>query len=497
MSVSALWLAGWMFVAEPAPTTDQPPTGTVTLEDSPDAEKELSRREVDRALVALFAAKDYAGAKALIERAMKVRPKDYTLHYNLACAHAMTGDIPSANESLERALSYGFVDFYALERDEHLAAIRETSQFRAIMGSWGELLDARGDANFGAMKDAFGTSYRYDRDPSLRLLYASGVEAGSFASAREEIGRVSAWARDELFGEAPLPVGRPDPWVCVILPTPTDFFRLIMAEGVGGIYDTRTKRLIAQDIGPTLRHEFLHVLHWRDLARRGQPEHPLWIMEGLACLVEELEPSGEIAPSWRTNIAKRLEKGGHLVPLERFTKMTREQFMNLRPRATYAQARAIFMFLRSQGKLRAWYAAYADGYAEDASGARALEQVFGEKLPAIDKRLKLWLRELPEVAEVDKPGEATLGVELAPGSGDGPVVLDSALLGQPGAERLRRRDVVESINGRATRNLDDLTRVLGEFKVGDEVAVSVRRGSKRMEIRVTLVAETPEQRVLP
>ncbi len=497
MNLTALWLIGMLVAAEPAPTADQPPTGTVSLDENADDEKELTRREVDRKLVALFAAKDYEAAKALIARAMAVRPKDYTLHYNLACAHALTGNVPAANESMERALSYGFVDFYALERDEHLAAIRETAQYRAIVAGWGELLDARGEANFGAMKEVFGTTYTYEKEAGLRLLYVSGVEAGSFAAAREEIARVSTWARAELFGDVKVDAARPDPWVSVILPTPTDFFRLIMAEGVGGIYDTRTKRLIAQDIGPTLRHEYLHVLHWRDLARRGQPEHPLWVMEGLACLVEELEPSGEIAPSWRSNIAKRLEKGGRLVPLDRFTKMTREQFMNLRPRATYAQARAIFMYLRAEGKLKDWYAAYVEGFAEDATGARALEQVFGEKLPAIDKRMKLWLRELPEVAEVDKPGDATLGVELAPGSGDGPVVLDSALLGQSGGERLRRRDVVESVNGRATRNLDDLARVLGDFEVGEAVTVAVRRGSRRLEVRVTLVAQRPEEQILP
>lgn len=497
MSLTALCMTGLIWLAQPAPEVEQPPTGTVSLDDPAQDEKELSRREVDRALVKLFAVKDYDGAKALIERAMKVRPKDFTLHYNLACAHALTGKIEEANDSLERALSYGFVDFHELERDEHLAAIRETAQYRAIMGAWGELLDARGDANLGAMKEVFGTTYTFEKDPALRLMYASGVEAGSFGSAKQEIARVSRWAEAELFGRASDDVMRPDPWVSVILPTPTDFFRLIMAEGVGGIYDPRLKRLIAQDIGPTLRHEYLHVLHWRDLMRRGQSEHPLWVMEGLACLVEELEPSGEIAPSWRSNIAKRLERGGKLIPLERFTTMTREQFMNLRPRATYAQARAVFMYLRSQGKLKDWYAAYVKGYDKDPTGARALEEVFGEKLPAIDKRLRFWLRDLPEVAEVHKPGEATLGVELAPGSGDGPVVLNSALLGKSGEDRLRKRDIIESIDGRATRNLDDLARVLGEYALGDEVRVAVRRGSRRLEVRVQLVPESPEERMLP
>jgi S1-C subfamily serine protease len=59
------------------------------------------------------------------------------------------------------------------------------------------------------------------------------------------------------------------------------------------------------------------------------------------------------------------------------------------------------------------------------------------------------------------------------------------------------RDVIESVNGRATRNLDDLVRVLGEYKVGDEVTVGVRRASKRLEVRVRLVDQDEAAALLP
>src|SRR5690606_4633408 len=86
---------------------------------------------------------------------------------------------------------------------------------------------------------------------------------------------------------------RRDPWVIVFLPMPRDYARWAMGKfgpgwrQVGGSYSDDEKMLVTQDLGGTLRHEFWHVLHWRDQRRRGQL-HPIWIMEGLCSLVEDV-----------------------------------------------------------------------------------------------------------------------------------------------------------------------------------------------------------------
>ncbi|NIM60902.1 MAG: hypothetical protein GTO30_04390, partial [Acidobacteria bacterium] len=51
----------------------------------------------------------------------------------------------------------------------------------------------------------------------------------------------------------------------------------------GGIYEHERRRLIARDIGASLRHELTHAYHYADMDRLGQ-RHPLWVQEGIATL---------------------------------------------------------------------------------------------------------------------------------------------------------------------------------------------------------------------
>ncbi len=495
--IAAVCLGGLLGATASARGGDVPVTGGRGAEPDP---AQRDRSTVNRRLEAMFARGDYESAHRLLEQALQSRPRDHLMRYNLACTLAMLGRTDEAETALTDAISFGFVDFAAMERDAHLASLRSTSTFRAILRGWGELLEERRAADLRVMQEFFEGSYTYEQDESLRLQFASALEAGSLEAARREIRRVAVWW-DEHFGAASPGANpdRPEPWVSVVLPTPTDFFRLIRADGVGGTYDRTVKRLIAQDIGATLRHEFVHVLHWRQLVHLGQ-EHPLWIMEGIASLVEDVELGEEdrlvIVPSWRTNIVKRLEARNGLMKWDQFFRLDQRRFMTVRPRAMYAQARAVFMFMEARGVLPQWYREYVKGFDQDPTGLSALELVFGADATTVERQFREWVRTLPEVAEVGRPGEAGLGVAVGPGSGDGPVVESSgrAAAGQAG-ERLRRRDVVESVDGTPTRNLDDLYRVLGGYDVGDQVAVQVRRGTRRLEIQLQLVGpdRVPQQ----
>jgi len=456
------------------------------------APEQFDRTSFNRRLKDAFDRGDYEAAHRLLVRALEERPQDHLMHYNSACALAMLGRTAEAEEALKDAISFGFVDFAAMERDVHLASLRDTPTFRAILRGWDELLSERRASDLRVMQEFFKGPYTFAQDDHLRLQFASAVEAGSFEAARREIGLVAGWW-DQHFGDVlPAPaIDRPEPWVNVVLPTPTDFFRLVRADGVGGLYDRTVKRLIAQDIGATLRHEFVHVLHWRQLVRLGQ-EHPLWIMEGLASLVEDVEVSDGgglvIVPSWRTNIVKRLEARNALMKWDQFFRLDQRRFMTVRPRAMYAQARAVFMFMESRGVLGVWYREYVRTFGQDPTGLAAVEKAFGTGVATVEREFREWVRGLPEVAEASRPGEAGLGVQVGPGSGDGPVVEASGRVaaGQTG-ERLRRRDVVESIDGLPTRNLDDLYRILGSYDVGDEVRIGIRRGTRRLEFPLQLV----------
>lgn len=121
----------------------------------------------------------------------------------------------------------------------------------------------------------------------------------------------------------------------------------------------------------------------------------------------------------------------------------------------------------------------------------ALEEALGMPIADINREYRAWLRDLPMVPETIEPGKASLGIEIESGSGEGPVVVtvDRRLRNMPdSAAALRPRDVITAIDGKATRDIAELVRVLGQYNVGDEVEVSYRRSRLHGQIRVRLVA---------
>src|SRR5690606_36063069 len=315
------------------------------------------------------------------------------------------------------------------------------------------------DANFGAAKAEYSRGYSYETDEALRLAYVSSFDEVSFADAREEISLIAAWAFEHLFTEDDrpgAPVGTPTvpggsdtaadgsdsadgpershhaPWVVVILPTREDFNQWQLRKygpaartatrEVGGRYDHDTKRLIARDLGATLRHEFLHVLHWRSMTRLGQ-RHPIWIQEGLGCLVEDLDrqPDGALllTPSWRTNITQRLASAGRLTPITQMARLPHQAFMGSNPLARYAEARTFFLYLAAAGKLSDWYRIYTERYDEDHTGILATQELFGEDMEAFHRQYEAGVKALPRVADRHEPGAAVLGFDVDRTGGEG------------------------------------------------------------------------------
>lgn len=203
---------------------DPPPTGSpARLRDIADA----------------FDRRDFSGALRMLESRAAQNPKDPFTAYNLACAHAMLGQVDRAAESLLDAVSWGFTDLSHASQDPHLAPLRSHQSYKKIMLGWRELLDARGEADLAAARDALGNGYTYERDPVLRLSYASAMPAEAFEDAKRQIARVAAWTEHALGITASPDAARPDPWVLVVLPTPTDFIRL----GPGAEEAVRDRRL--------------------------------------------------------------------------------------------------------------------------------------------------------------------------------------------------------------------------------------------------------------
>lgn len=497
------------------PQAPQFPTRLMTQEEV-DAEKARLEKEITQA----FARNEFRIAEEKLRELVPLDHENFVPWYNLACALSVQGKTDEGVQMLQQAIARGFADLEQLRKDPHMAKVRVTAQYRAIMASWGEIVEKRSEKTIEAARKKFhvgekGSPYAQEKDEGLRLIYISAFDPVLFAQAKRDAGKLAGWWNTMAAGEEKkqedvgasrreeeTPVIAP-PWVLVILPTRPDYINWAQArygdryDRVGGEYNHDAKMLVSMDLGSSWRHEFWHVLHWRDMDRRGQ-RHPMWMMEGLCSLVEDCDtgPKGEMVPtaSWRTNMVRRLARNGNLIPFEMFFDAGRKTFMGDRTLAFYGQARAMFLFLAEKGKLHEWYGVYVAGYKEDATGKSAFEQVLGKPIKEIEKEFRVWARQLPEVAEEVGRGRANLPVDVGIGTGEGPIVQVDALaeFTKPGNHAaaptpLRDKDVITAIDDKPVRDMNDLARVLGEYEPGATVGVSYIRGKTHGVVKVKLV----------
>lgn len=470
------------------------------------AQNRARAMDLERRAIAAFNEGLLAQAEALLREQLTLQPGHFVVTYNLACVRAAAGDHDDGMRLLVQAIEEGFDDLRTMDRDPSLAPLRGRGEYREIRERWSDILDARRDANVASVLDFFSGDYRVHRDDRLRLLYVTAVRPSSADAAREEISRLGEWACREIFpGLLDPPESAHDPWVVVVLPTPGDFGRWIASRhgasggaglsSIGGEYDHDMKILVARDLGSSLRHEFFHVLHWRSCMRLGQ-RHAIWVQEGLGTLVEDYDtgpaPDGDIIlrHSWRTNIVKRLERAGRLAGLSDLCSASPDGFMSMRVLASYARARSAFLYLAHHGKIREWYERYTAGFERDRTGRIAWEETFGTSMATIDRDYRAWVRSIEMVPEEIGPGMASLGVEVESGEADGLVITRVVDPRRDGDGRLRQGDVMTDIDGRPTRDIAELVRVLSGYRPGDRVTVGLRRGSRVRTETVTLIARS-------
>ena len=60
-------------------------------------------------------------------------PTSPLVFYNLACSHALTGQILESLAALKQAVAVGFNDFDHLEQDADLEAVRQHPEFAAVI----------------------------------------------------------------------------------------------------------------------------------------------------------------------------------------------------------------------------------------------------------------------------------------------------------------------------------------------------------------------------
>jgi tetratricopeptide (TPR) repeat protein len=72
-------------------------------------------------------------AKAWVERATMIDPKNPSVQYNAACTYAQIDEIEKAIDALENAAAIGWADIRWAENDPDLDSLRDNERFRAIL----------------------------------------------------------------------------------------------------------------------------------------------------------------------------------------------------------------------------------------------------------------------------------------------------------------------------------------------------------------------------
>lgn len=449
---------------------------------------EAERREAEEALSRHAAAEDWPAAWRVVDRFLGVHPDDALMLYNGACVQSRLGDLDRAFELLNRAIDRGFGDLGSAAGDPDLAPLRDDPRWRHVRArlagtrSPADRRVSAGEDAFDAWKKKYGERrYTYITDDSRRLRLALALDETSRRQMLQMLDRQGDWMVRELFGEV-----QNDP-VLLAIPHPLDFKDFFDGPNTAGVYEHRHRRLISRDTGASLRHEFVHLLHWGHMDRLRQV-HPVWIQEGLASLFEDYEWGDDGSPVFRPNIrhnlARRAAMAGNAPPWPRFFSLGHAAFMD-KAELNYALARSIFEFVADRGKLAVFYRMYTEGFERDPTGLRAMEEAFGRPASEVEREWRRWVASRGAIKDSVSPTDPIMGL-MAENSNDG--VRITRILRRSSADQagLRIGDIITSVAGEPVRSLEELVIVLGRQRSGEPIEVGYRR---RGEYRTAMLVE--------
>lgn len=158
-------------------------------------------------------------------------------------------------------------------------------------------------------------------------------------------------------------------------------------------YYTPARRTMVMNIntgGGTLVHELTHALVVYDF-----PNLPTWFNEGLASLHEQCQVAEDGItglPNWRLPALQGAIKAKTLRPLAEL--VTKRDFYGSRQGINYAQARYFVMYMQHKGVLVKFYRHFREHAAGDGADVRAVEHIFGKKIPEIEPAFLAWVMTL-------------------------------------------------------------------------------------------------------
>jgi hypothetical protein len=473
-----------------------------------------SRGELELRLPKLLGADKLAEARALVDAYLQEHPRDDGVLFDAARVASRQRDLRAAAAYATRALRAGWRDDAALDGHPDLEPLRAHESWAQVLAvrremrpaggapDWsnpiGPTPEGPGSASHPAGAPATGTDriasaalerwldrfgaerYRVERDGELNVIFASGVDAASMARTRLMLKELAPALSRSLFGAMP-----PDT-VLVAIATHADAERFFGDPQQSGLYEHKDRSLVSRDTGSSLRHEFVHLMHWGHMQRLGQ-RHPIWIQEGLATLFEDWrardDGSIEILPNLRQPKAHEHMRGGRMPTWTELTRMSQPDFM-VKADINYPAVRSIFSWITERGWLQRWYRAYTAMYAEDPTGIRALESVSGQPAARLEAQWREWVADVGPGALA--PGALTAGLGIEARDATDGVRITAVQPGSP-ADRsgLRTGDVVVAIGADDVHSLRDLMTALSRRNAGETTQIRFRRGGSYSTVQVT------------
>lgn len=470
-----------------------------------------SRIALERQIINAFERDNLRRAMTLIDQYLGHWPNDMDMLYNAACGHAMLGEREEAAEKLLESVRAGFRDFDHMETDPDLRTIREHEVFLAILeareqvdrapapevteelpesappgGPQREVILAprsnRGSEEFADWQGRHPEGYRYESDARHRLHIASPLDEQAHLEMTSMLVRQADQMSTSLFGSF-----QPD-WIFVLVPAQSEQGLFSIDPSTPGWYEHSKRMLVTADIGASLRHEFAHVLHWGHMDRLGQ-RHPMWVQEGLAALyenysVDDANQRIKFRINERHNIARQLVMEGKAPPWRELLKMGPTLFMKGAVR-NYPLARSMFEFIAAEGRLATWYENLVETWYEDKTGRVALEKTFDAPLGDIERAWVRWVRARGRFDDMVDYGDASMGIS-ATDAVDGCIVTRLIPSGGAAEAGMKKEDIIVRVGHQTVRSTRELMLAIAGRKVGEIVAIRVRRGSEYLDLAVRM-----------
>lgn len=196
-------------------------------------------------------------------------------------------------------------------------------------------------------------------------------------------------------------------------------------------------------------------------------------------------------PNLRHNQARKLASTRTFTPFAKVIALKPDDFM-AKSQPLYPQVRSMFEYFADTGKLRRWYERYTATFAEDSTGKRALEDVFGKPLAQIENDWRTWVLKRPAVDTAPKGGVRTIGVEVT-GATDGVRVRTVERRSAAARAGLKAGDVITGIGDTPVRSPREFDAAVAAAGAG-QTAIIVRRGTERMTLSIEFPGANPRAR---